>query len=150
MATQYLADTYGKSLRVASDADDFTQPFLFTVPAAGFIINDTVLLCPIPLGTIVLEWMVDVPALDSGTTVRIELGDTASATRFMAATLAGGSSAGSIIYSQANGQLGILPRSYTAVDNFILTVSTAAAATTTTGSFRGWVRFNMIGVPPSV
>lgn len=150
MATAYFADNYSNQNQVVSDGADFSQVFSATVPAAGFIINDTVALARIPAGVIVLSWFVDFPALDSGTAVRIQLGVTGTASAFMAATLEGGSAAGTFASSGSAGVLGYLPKSFTAQTNFLMTVSTAATGTTTAGTIKGWVRMQMIGITPTV
>jgi hypothetical protein len=149
MATIYYADNYANQNRVASDASDFTQVFKFTVPSAGFIINDLVYLCTIPAGVILLEWMVNVPDIDTSTGAAIQLGDTGTADLFMTANTSAPQSGG-IVYTQASGVLGLVPKSYSAANAFILKVSTAPTTTATTGTFSGWVRFQMIGVPPAV
>lgn len=142
MATAYKSDNYISQLRIVSTAADFTQPFAFTVSTA-FVINDTVTLCAIPEGCNVLEWYLDVPDVDSATSFAFQLGDSGSATRFLAANTTG--QAAGIVYSQKDGALGILPRYYSTFDNVILKVSTAPGTGTTGGVFKGAVKFNKIG-----
>jgi hypothetical protein len=149
MATTYYADNYANQVRVVSDGADFSQVFKFTVPSAGFVINDLIYLCSIPPGVVVLEWLVNVPDIDTSTGAAIQLGTIATADAFMAASTSLPQSGG-IGYSQANGVLGYVPKSFSAANAFVLTVSTAPTTTATSGTFSGWVRFNMIGVPAAV
>jgi hypothetical protein len=145
MATTYYADNYGTQTQIASDGSDFSQYFKFTVPAAGFIINDLVYLASIPAGVVLLEWLVNVPDIDTSTGAAIQLGDTGTADLFMAAATTAPQSGG-IVSTQVSGVLGAVPKSYSAANAFILKVSTAPTTTATTGTFSGWVRYNMIGV----
>lgn len=50
--------------------------FSFTVPAAGFVINDTITLAPIPAGAQLDDFFIDMPQLDSNVspTLTIDIG----------------------------------------------------------------------------
>jgi hypothetical protein len=76
-------------------ADDYTQPSisnpistavirpfklsvakaLLTTAASGFLINDVIYLAPIPGGVELVDYNIDMPSLDSGTTVTEGVGD---------------------------------------------------------------------------
>jgi hypothetical protein len=156
MATVYLADNYFDPMPQASNAGgiELTRPFIYTLTAA-FIINDTIKLCPIPgsMGIILTEWMVLVPDLDSSTGVELQLGDTVSAAKFMAANTVG--QAGGRVYSLLSGVAGVLPVAYrpdgTATRrgdvDLILKVSTAPSGTAaTTGTIKGYMRYVQYGL----
>lgn len=151
MATAYVADRFTDQQRTVPNASDFSVTFSFTMTAA-FIINDTVKLCHIPgvscaAGVNILDWMVSIPALDSSTGSVVTLGDSGTSNKFMTTTAAGQSSAGTTLYANANGVLGVLPVAYTTEDSFILKITTAPSGTpTTTGTIKGYVRFNAIGI----
>jgi len=84
MATAYKADTYADIQLTApwGVAQSFKRPFQFNIATGtsntGFIINDTLSLCPIPfkLGFLVVNFHVEIPSLDTGNSVRVSLGDT--------------------------------------------------------------------------
>jgi hypothetical protein len=150
MATTYYATNYQDQNQVSSDGGSFDQEFSYSMSAA-FIINDLIYLCKIPVGCILLEWNLNVPALDSSTGSTIQIGDGTTADAFMTSTAAGQSGAGSRFYSLLSGVLGYIPKSYTAVSNIVAKVNTAPSGTaTTTGTWKGWARFKMIGVTPTV
>lgn len=144
MATAYSASNLANQLRISSDANDFSQVFQFTVPTAGFIINDTVKLCKIPgnarNGVILLDILLNVPDLDTATGVTLDLGDGGSATRYLSASTtgqaAGTLTSGSMITAS-------IPHLYTADDYLILTIHAAPTTSATTGLFTGYCRFNV-------
>lgn len=105
MATAYVADTYAdQQISGTSDvAKIYVRPFSFSIAnttgAAGFALNDTLSLCPIPYktagyGVLVLGFHVEVPALDTGATVITALGDTNAASNAFQATFVTGSTVG--------------------------------------------------------
>ncbi len=114
MATAYYATTFNDNqVFIPGIIGAFVRPFSFnianTTSAAGFIVNDTVALCPIPKssgagGVMVLGYRVNIPALDSATAAVVSLGDNngtsgAFQATYYATVAAGRSSLGSVMDS---------------------------------------------------
>lgn len=172
MATAYVADTYQDTQLAApwGVAQIFSRDFQFnianTTSSVGFIINDTVALCPIPYkeagyGILIVGYEVEIPSLDTGTSVRISLGDTNAASNAFQATYVSAVGIG----INATGVLapamsftgttavapvrGVLPKQYLAsavyttqgskfpVVDFMLKITTAPNTATTTGTIKG-------------
>jgi len=170
MATVYNADTYADNqLDLAwSVAGTFIRPFQFNIATGtantGFIINDTLNLCPIPYknGVLVVGYEVEIPSLDTGTSVRLQLGDTngtsgAFQATFFSTTQMGANGAG--VFAPVMGfdattarapVRGVVPKQYSVSTlytgytawptiNFQLKVITAPNTATTTGTIKGWL-----------
>ena len=85
MASAMYATTFNdQQVFIPGIIGAFVRPFSFnmtgTVGGLGFVVNDTVALCPIPFksgagGVMVLGYRVNLPALDSGTAARVSIGD---------------------------------------------------------------------------
>lgn len=147
MATVYLADNYSQPMPTAGFAGiQMVRDFLFTVSTA-FVINDTVKLCQIPgiSGIVVDNWFLSMPDLDTHTTplVRVQLGDTDTADKFMAAYDA--TSTADDLAAKINGVVAILPVSYSANKDLILKVSTAPATGATGVVIKGQLYYHEIG-----
>lgn len=117
MATAYKADTY-TDIQITHSPDVSTswiRPFEFNIATGtsntGFIINDTLALCPIPYkdggGVLVVDFHVEIPSLDTGNSVRVSIGDTNGASNAFQATWYSGVELGSNVASCANGTLAI-------------------------------------------
>ena len=173
MATAYKADTY-QDTQVSSPwgvAQIFSRDFSFNIgtntSSTGFAVNDTVALCPIPYkmagyGVLVVGYEIEIPSLDTGTSVRVSLGDTDGASNAFQATFV------SAIQIGANGAgvmspvmcfdattarapvRGVLPIQYkastvytdqgnstTKTIDFMLKITTAPNTATTTGTIKG-------------
>ena len=170
MATAYSADTYADmQVDLAwSVAGTFIRPFSFNIGTntanVGFVINDTVNLCPIPYknGVLVVGYEVEIPSLDTGTSVRVSLGDTnGTAGAFnatFAATLQIGANGAGVFgpimsYDATTVRApvrGVMPKQYSISTlysgytawptiNFQLKVTTAPNTATTTGTIKGWL-----------
>lgn len=175
MATAYTADTYSDVQLGApwAAAQTFIRPFSFNIGTnttnAGFALNDTVKLCPIPYkeagyGVLVVGYHVEIPALDTGTSVRVSLGDTDGASNAFQATFSsavqigsGGSASVMSPLMNFNGTTsiapvrGVVPKQYTAAAvytaqgstfptiDFMFKVTTAPNTATTTGTIKGWL-----------
>jgi hypothetical protein len=178
MATAYKSDTYADVQITApwGVGQTWIRPFSFNIATGtantGFIINDTLALCPIPYrdagtGVLVVDFHVELPSLDTGTSVRVSLGDTNGtanafqATWYSAATI--GTNAAGILTGSAGFQgtstvflkngtapgdelphqysISTLYASYVAFPtiDFMLKVTTAPNTATTTGTIRGWL-----------
>lgn len=173
MATAYNSDTYQDIQLDApwGSAQIFSRDFSFnianTTNAAGFALNDTLNLCPIPYksggyGVMVVGYRVEIPSLDTGTSVKIQLGDTNAASNAFQATFlstsgALGENAASVLdptmcFSGTTAVApvrGVLPKQYLAsavyttqgstfpVINFQLKITTAPNTPTTTGTIKG-------------
>lgn len=172
MATAYVADTYQDTQLSApwGVAQIFSRDFSFNIATntanTGFIINDTVALCPIPYkeagyGILIVGYEIEIPSLDTGTSVRVSLGDTDGASNAFQATFV------STIQIGANGAgvmaplmcfdattarapvRGVLPKQYKASTiytdqgnsfktiDFMLKITTAPNTATTTGTIKG-------------
>jgi len=173
MATAYKADTY-QDTQVSSPwgvAQIFSRDFSFNIgtntSSTGFAVNDTVALCPIPYksggyGVMVVGYRVEIPSLDTGTSVRISLGDTDGASNafqatFVSAVGIGINAAGvldptmSFTGTTAVAPVrGVLPIQYlaskvytdqgnstTKTIDFMLKITTAPNTATTTGTIKG-------------
>ena len=147
MATVYLADNYSQPMPTVGHAGvQLVRDFKFTVSTA-FVINDTVKLCPIPgiSGIVIDNWFMSVPDLDTHSTplIRIQLGDTDTADKFLAAYDATG--AADDLAAKVNGVVAVLPVSYSANKDLILKVSTAPATGATGVTIKGSLFYHEIG-----
>lgn len=115
MATAYKADTYADPQLTApwGVAQGWMRPFSFNIATGtsntGFIINDTLALCPIPYkdGVYVVDFHVEIPSLDTGNSVRLSIGDTNGTANAFQATWYSAVELGSNVASCANGTLAI-------------------------------------------
>ena len=114
MATAMYATTYqDNQVFIPGIIGAFVRPFSFnltgTLGGLGFVVNDTVALCPIPKssgagGVMVLGYRVNIPALDTSTGAVVSLGDNNGTTGAFQATYyatiaAGRSSLGTVLDS---------------------------------------------------
>jgi len=173
MATAYKADTYG-DVQVTAPwgvSQVYSRDFSFNIGTntanVGFIINDTVALCPIPYksasyGVLVVGYNIEIPSLDTGTSVRVSLGDTDGASNAFQATffsaVAIGINAAGVLnplmgFSGTTATApvrGVLPIQYlaskiytdqgnstTKTIDFMLKITTAPNTATTTGTIKG-------------
>lgn len=172
MSTTYSADTLADiQLDLGwAVAGTFIRPFSFNIATGtsntGFIINDVVNLCPIPYkssaGCLVISYEVEIPSLDTGTSVRASLGDNNGAAGAFQATFAstlqiGANGAGvlapvmSFDGTTARAPVrGVVPKQYTVgtlytgyvawpTVYFQFKVTTAPNTATTTGTIKGWL-----------
>lgn len=175
MATAYNSDTYQDTQVSApwGSAQTFVRSFSFnianTTGAVGFVVNDTLNLCPIPyknggIGVLVVGYNIEIPSLDTGTSVRTQLGDTNAASNafqatFFSAVQVGGNAAGVLNPlmgfdgTTARAPVrGVVPKAYsitnvqtaqgttfTGTINFVLKISTAPNTATTTGTIKGYL-----------
>jgi hypothetical protein len=174
MATAYKADTYADQQITApwSVGQSWIRPFSFNIAtgtaSTGFIVNDTLALCPIPYkaggyGVLVVGYQVEIPSLDTGTSVRLSLGDTNAASNAFQATffstVAIGINAAGVLhplmgYSGTTATApvrGVVPHQYKAsavyttqsstfpTVDFMLKVTTAPNTATTTGTIQGYL-----------
>ncbi len=142
----------------SSSAILVAKAFVFTITAA-FGDGDKIYLARLPAGTELLRWRVDVPELDSGSTIAWDLGDSTSATRFLSSSAVGQGAGGRVASDEsgAGAVAGSTPCVYqpdgTATqkgdDDFIMTIATAAGAgSVTSGSIIGVVWYKQYGVGP--
>lgn len=151
---------------VSNSGGMVVRPFIFNLANQVnplLSATSTIKLVQIPgsMGIILYQIVADIPRMDSSTNVVCSLGDSTSASRFITTTIMGtvGRVAGRINTSDpattgsntvnAGGVLGVLPLSYTANDDVILTF-TAGPTTATTGIIRGFILYSQFGVGPSV
>lgn len=142
MATVYLADTYpGQPAATTDICADISQFFSFLVSVA-LVINDTIKLCKIPKGAEVLDFIIDMPDLDSATSLAWDLGDSLSAARYVSASTKGQSAA--IICHVNDGVVSSLPYAYLINDDLILKVNTAPGGGGTSATpIKGHLRYSM-------
>lgn len=115
MATAYNADSYADIQLSApwGAAQLWMRPFSFnianTTSSAGFALNDTLALCPIPYkdGVYVVDFHIEIPSLDGGNSVRLSIGDTNGTANAFQATWYSAVELGSNVASCANGTLAI-------------------------------------------
>lgn len=173
MATAYTADTYQDQQILTSweVGNAFMRPFSFNIATntsnVGFVLNDTVKLCPISVGgkddVLVVGYHVEVPSLDTGTSVTLDLGDTNGSSNAFQATFVSNQALGQNAASVLNPLMcfngttaaapvrGKMPLQYTAANiystqgsafktiDFMLKIHTAPNTATTTGTIKGWL-----------
>lgn len=173
MATAYSADTYGdQQVNIAwYSGSAFIRPFSFNIATntsnTGFVVNDTVKLCPILSSgkdnLLVIGYQVEIPSLDTGTSVTLDLGDTNGASNAFQATFVSNQALGQNAASVMNPLMsfngttaaapvrGVVPKQYTAAGvytaqsnafktiDFVLKVHTAPNTATTTGTIKGYL-----------
>ena len=155
MATVYYADSYFTPVPETPNSGGIViaQPFIYAM-AANAVIGDTYHLCTIPgtLGIILVDWMVDVPTLDDSSGVTLQLGDSTTAAKFMAANDIG--QGGGIVSAGIDGVVAVLPVAYDADGtatrrgdtDLVMRVSAAVTGTPSKGTIRGWIRYCQYGV----
>lgn len=152
MATAYKSTRAATGQSAKSRTGQVTDYCEFTVPAAGFVINDTVKLFLLPMNARILEFTISLPILDSNgapATV-LAVGDTQNgATYYVSSANLGthNSVAVDLVFpgSGSGNQPNTLGVKYTADDALILKVTTAPATAATTGTIRAWICYEMDG-----
>lgn len=125
------------------------REFLFTV-ATALALNDIIKLHPIAkgLGLVLDAWVLDVPDLDTNAspTIQLQLGDTDTAAKFMAANTIG--QAAGKVDSVEEGVAGALPVEYAAGadKDARITVSTGPATGATSVGIRGYSMYHYPGI----
>lgn len=138
MATAYTATAISKSNTTRLiEKGNYTIFSSFTMTGA-FVINDTIKVCNVPAGFRLSSVKVDTPALDTGTSASISIGDSGSATRYVNAHTTSAQSGAVLVGPTATGSLGYL---YTADDYISLKVTTAPQTGVTTGT----LTFEVVG-----
>jgi hypothetical protein len=118
MATAYKADSYADVQITApwGVGQTWIRPFQFNIATGtantGFIVNDTLALCPIPyrdasVGVLVVDFHIEIPSLDTGNSIRISIGDTNGTANAFQATWYSAVELGSNVASCVNGTLAI-------------------------------------------
>lgn len=138
---------------VAMGGEDRTVAFTVAT-RTSLALNDIIELVKIPKGAILLDFFIEVPDLDSATSLTLEVGDLDAASigsigvanfnsRFVTASTKG--QARAVISSQLTADLiaASLPRAYTANDVFCIKCSAASAGAGGGGLIRGYIRYNM-------
>lgn len=148
MATTYKADNYGDPFpTIAHACVALKREFLFTVGTA-LIINDLIKLCPIKavLPVVIDDYYIDLPDLDTGGTPanKLDLGDNTTDDVFVAASTKG--QAAAIITASVDGTKGVIPKLYSADNDFALHVDTAPQTGATAVKIRGWMEYHMVGI----
>ena|SRR5215467_750078 len=148
MATTYRAANYSQPPAYNGPwaGVSFTREFSFNASIA-LIINDIILLAQIPAGTFLDDFLVDVPDLDTGTTMTLSLGDNTTANRYLSASTIG--QAGGKVNGMVTAIAASLPTYYSAADAFQLKVIAAPTGGTATVSLRGWIRFHFAANNPA-
>ena len=148
MATAYTADNYARPIESNPGVGvSITREFRYTI-AAAFVINDTIKLCRIPVGVVVTDYFIDVPDLDTSTGLRLQLGDNTTAGKYITGEATVGVGPGKLTPA-VQGVAASLPFHYTAANDLVITISTAASGTAAaSGVFRGWMRYHYFGQVP--
>lgn len=154
LATAYLADDYATPAPTTPGGLQ-AHAFKFTNSVA-LVINDLLKLSMLAPGNspgfVLFGFVIEVPALDSSTGLLIDIGDSTSATRYVASSVVGRSSTNGRISSfdalSTTGVLsGTLPVTYTAQDDLVLKIHTAASGTPTTGGLiTGAIYYQQLGL----
>ena len=152
--TLYYADNYFfPQPEVSDSAGVIVRPFIFT-PKTALVATDTVKLAPIKAmtGIVLLDWFLDLADQDSGGTPTwaFELGDNTTAGKFVATGNTKGQSA-AYLSNYVDGVVASIPCTYTADNDFLLTV-TASPQTgpTTTNVMKGWIKYVLAGIPSGI
>jgi hypothetical protein len=165
MPTVYYSDNYKTEPMCEAPGAGIVvaRTFIFTVTAA-LAVDDQILLMPLQgknlPGFTLLGFSVDIPDLDSGSGLVLQLGDDDNLARFVAPGSGGSGSIGQVAgrFSSAVGVTtgsgtvaggavyGSLPVSYTANKNLILSVQTGPASGATSGVIRGSATFAQFGI----
>jgi len=164
MATVYKATNYGLRGDPVTTANgcDITIPFSFDPATLGtaydLVINDQIYLAPLPAGAIIHQIFLDIPDLDSGTSLTLDLGlvggglsvvtnvaVAAALAAFLSAGTGGQAGAADIVPSLNGYVKGSLPYTELTANNIL--VLTAHAASTGAGAgttlLTGYVRYSM-------
>lgn len=152
IATAWRADDYATPHK-SSPSGVQVAPFKFTVTAA-LLLNDLILLSQLAQGNspgyILIGFIIEVPDLDTATALLFDVGDSTSATRYVASSVAGQAPGRISSFGTAAGAAsviaGTLPQSYTAQDDLILKVHTAAGTPVTSGVICGSVFYAQLGI----
>src|SRR5262252_3479519 len=148
MATTYRAANYSQppSYDLPYAGVGLTREFSFNASVA-LIINDIILLAQIPAGAFLDDFLVDVPDLDTATTMTLSLGDNTTANRYLSASTVG--QAGGKVNGVVTAIAATLPTYYAAADAFQLKVIAAPTTGTSTISLRGWIRYHYAANNPA-
>jgi len=111
----------------------------------AFVDEDVVQMVKIPAGATILDFVVDVPPLESSTALRWSLGDGDSESRFVLNSSVGISSAGGIVRpGSTGGVVGSTQYAYAADDTIDFKIKTVASGTpVTTGIIKLTVFYTM-------
>lgn len=151
MATAYLSTRAGagSTAKVRTGiVEDYCE---FTVPSAGFALNDTVKLFLLPANARVIGFTISMPLIDSNgaPAATLDVGDSAGAQTYVAASTDGShwSVAHDLVApGSANGAVqNVLGTRYSADDYLIMKIHAAPATAATTGTIRAWVKYQMDG-----
>lgn len=152
MATTYVAPKAATGVQPRLDVHDDTIYCEFDIAAdvgtadeggggaggAAFVVNDVVQMIKVQSGTVIVDAILSVAALDSSTGIVTSLGDGDDDDRFITAATIGRSGAAGI--QHMNNHAGHL-YAYTAADTIDFKVQTVASGTaSTTGKIRASVR----------
>ena len=146
MASTRKATNYGDPFPTAPMANvGMKREFELTL-AAAIVVNDLFKLCPIKavIPLVIDDYYVDVPDIDEATGSVIALGDNTTADVFVTGSTKGRAAA--IITPEVDGTKGVLPKLYTADNDFVLKCTTAPTTSATTGVFRGWMEYHHVGI----
>lgn len=153
------ADGYVAEQALVAVQEDVSKDFTVTLAGAEPQEGDTITLCRIPKGAIVMEWWLDIPSLNGA---KFELGDTTEEVNTtgqpsaIPPAIAGdpdryvvsdGLVAGTRPSSSCQASLPVansLPFTYLGDSTLILTATTASSDQST-GVIRGYLRYNMRG-----
>jgi len=128
-----------------------TREFEYLV-ATALALNDIIRLARLGRGLAIVldEWWIDVPDLDTGTAILLQVGDNNTAAKFLAANTVG--QAGGKVSSIVDGLATSIPVSYLAGadDDFRITVSTGPTTGTTGVTIRGYIGYHYSGITPLV
>jgi len=167
MATTYYADNYSIPPPSGPFGGVQAAPFVFTVKTA-LVDEDKIYLVQLAAGNSpgfnLLSIFVDIPDLDSGSNLVMELGDDDDPNRYMTTTLSGAlgravdpcavinSQAPSIPFAAGVSQAGCikssLPAKYDHQNNLIIRVETAPNTGTISVAITGWITYCQLGTSP--
>ena len=163
MATAYVAGIPGGDLVPTLVGMNAVQMAPFTNSIA-FVINDTLLIGPIPAGAMLLDVRIDLPQLDTGTSLTLDLGTDLStgnqgvgSAGFIAQSTVGRSATNNVLtFGDTNYVHGSIPFVYVPkasaittgvlpeVCNLVMKIHAAAGTATTGGVIYAYYRYTMV------
>ncbi len=152
MATAYYSSRGSAGQSAKANTGVVVDYAEFTVPAAGFALNDTVTLFNLPKNARVLGFVISFPILDSNgaPTCTVDVGDTQTgATAYVNAANLGThfSAAVDMVFpgSGSGNVQGFVGTRYLANDALVMKIAAAPATAATTGTIRSSIVYEMDG-----
>lgn len=141
MASTYYADKVASTV-MARGGVGLTAVYSSYALTGALVVNDVIQMCKVPENATVLDIILDVPDLDTGTSpaIALSVGDGDSATRYLSSATTGQSGGIARITVAGSSQT-----NYSAADTIDIKVSTGPSTGATTGTLKLAVLYTMQG-----